>query len=65
MRGQLLPYAIYVPAAAQPSAGWGATLLLHSLSANYNQFSGSKNQAQFAARGAGSIVFTPSSSSRS
>jgi hypothetical protein len=60
MRGQLLPYAIYVPAAAQPSAGWGATLLLHSLSANYNQFSGSKNQAQFAARGAGSIVFTPS-----
>jgi hypothetical protein len=60
MRGQLLPYAIDVPAGAQPSGGWGATLLLHSLSANYNQFSGSKNQAQFAARGSGSIVFTPS-----
>ncbi|HEY2572381.1 MAG TPA: hypothetical protein VGI27_12965 [Solirubrobacteraceae bacterium] len=60
MRGQLLPYAINVPAGSQPSAGWGATLLLHSLSANYNQFSGSKNQAQFAARGGGSIVFTPS-----
>jgi hypothetical protein len=60
MRGQLLPYAIDVPSGAQPSGGWGATLLLHSLSANYNQFSGSKNQSQFSARGAGSIVFTPS-----
>lgn len=60
MRGQLLPYAIYVPSGSEPSAGWGATLLLHSLSANYNQFTGSKNQSQFAARGAGSIVFTPS-----
>ena len=60
MRGQLLPYAIYVPSGSQPTAGWGATLLLHSLSANYNQFAGSKNQAQFAARGGGSVVFTPS-----
>jgi hypothetical protein len=60
MRGQLLPYAIYVPAGAAPGAGWGATLLLHSLSANYNQFEGTKNQSEFAARGGGSIVFTPS-----
>lgn len=60
MRGQLLPYAIYVPSTSEPSAGWGATLLLHSLSANYNQFAGSKNQSQFAARGAGSITLTPS-----
>ncbi|HEY4824489.1 MAG TPA: hypothetical protein VIH49_05515, partial [Solirubrobacteraceae bacterium] len=60
MRGQLLPYAIYIPSGAQPSAGWGATLLLHSLSANYNQFAGTKNQSEFAARGQGSIVFTPS-----
>jgi hypothetical protein len=60
MRGQLLPYAIYVPGAAAPAGGWGATLLLHSLSANYNQFEGSRNQSQFAARGPGSIVFTPS-----
>ncbi len=60
MRGQLLPYAIDVPSGTQPSAGWGATLLLHSLSANYNQFAGTKNQSQFAARGSGSIVFTPS-----
>jgi hypothetical protein len=60
MRGQLLPYAIYVPSGSEPGLGWGATLLLHSLSANYNQFAGSKNQSQFAARGGGSIVFTPS-----
>jgi pimeloyl-ACP methyl ester carboxylesterase len=60
MRGQLLPYAIYVPSGTQPSSGWGATLLLHSLSANYNQFSGTKNQSEFANRGSGSIVFTPS-----
>jgi hypothetical protein len=60
MRGQLLPYAIYVPAGTAPSTGWGATLLLHSLSANYNQFEGTKNQSEFANRGAGSIVFTPS-----
>lgn len=60
MRGQLLPYAIYVPSGSQPAAGWGATLLLHSLSANYNQFEGTKNQSEFANRGSGSIVFTPS-----
>jgi hypothetical protein len=60
MRGQLLPYAIYVPAGPAPAGGWGLTLLLHSLSANYNQFEGSRNQSQFAARGKGSIVITPS-----
>ncbi|HXB15443.1 MAG TPA: hypothetical protein VNV44_06830 [Solirubrobacteraceae bacterium] len=60
MRGQLLPYAIYVPSGPAPSQGWGLTLLLHSLSANYNQFSGTKNQAEFADRGQGSIVITPS-----
>jgi hypothetical protein len=60
MRGQLLPYAIYIPGGSVPAGGWGTTLLLHSLSANYNQFEGSKNQAQFAARGSGSIVITPS-----
>jgi len=60
MRGQLLPYAIYVPSGATPSQGWGLTLLLHSLSANYNQFSGTKNQSEFAARGQGSVVITPS-----
>jgi hypothetical protein len=60
MRGQLLPYAIDVPSATPPAGGYGLTLLLHSLSANYNQFEGSKNQSEFAQRGAGSIVITPS-----
>ncbi len=60
MRGQLLPYAIYVPSGPAPAGGFGLTLLLHSLSANYNQFAGSHNQSQFANRGTGSIVITPS-----
>ncbi|MEA2214941.1 MAG: hypothetical protein QOK19_502 [Solirubrobacteraceae bacterium] len=60
LRGQLQPYAIYVPSGPTPASGYGLTLLLHSLSANYNQFSGSRNQSQFSARGPGSIVITPS-----
>lgn len=60
LRGQLQPYAIYVPSGPTPPQGWGLTLLLHSLSANYNQFAGSRNQSEFAARGQGSIVITPS-----
>ena len=57
--GRLQPYAIYVPAGRGPAAGWGLTLLLHSLSANYNQYTGTRNQAQFANRPAPSIVITP------
>jgi hypothetical protein len=60
MRGQLLPYAIYVPSGPPPSAGFGLTLLLHSLSANYNQYEGSHNQSEFANRAPGAIVITPS-----
>jgi hypothetical protein len=60
LRGQLQPYAVYVPSGPEPAGGWGLTLLLHSLSANYNQFSGSRNQSQFGNRGEGSIVITPS-----
>jgi hypothetical protein len=60
MVGQLQPYAIYVPDGPKPERGWGMTLLLHSLSANYNQYSASKNQSQLALRGEGSIVVTPS-----
>jgi hypothetical protein len=60
MRGALQPYAVYLPSGPVPAGGWGTTLLLHSLSANYNQFAGSKNQSQFAARGPGAIVVTPS-----
>jgi S-formylglutathione hydrolase FrmB len=58
--GQLQPYAIYVPRKPRPARGYGLTLLLHSLSANYNQYSASKNQSQLGERGPGSIVVTPS-----
>ncbi len=57
--GQLQPYAVYVPKQARPAGGYGLTLLLHSLSTNYNQFTGSRNQSQFGERGPGSIVITP------
>jgi hypothetical protein len=57
--GQLQPYAIYVPPGPVPRGGYGLTLLLHSLSANYNQFTGSRNQSQFANRAHPSIVITP------
>jgi hypothetical protein len=59
MVGQLQPYAIYVPRKPQPGAGYGLTLLLHSLSANYNQYATSNNQSQIGERNAGSIVITP------
>ncbi len=58
--GQLQPYALYVPKGPAPRTGYGLTLLLHSLSANYNQYSTSANQKQLARRGVGSIVITPS-----
>ena len=59
LRGRLQPYAIYVPKTPTPSGGYGLTLLLHSLGANYNQFGDSRNQSQFGERGPGSIVITP------
>ncbi|MEA2167844.1 MAG: hypothetical protein QOF76_1144 [Solirubrobacteraceae bacterium] len=57
--GQLQPYALFVPAKRPPLRGFGFTLLLHSLSANYNQYLGSKNQSQIGNRAQGSIVATP------
>ncbi|HEX8074835.1 MAG TPA: hypothetical protein VF545_07625 [Thermoleophilaceae bacterium] len=57
--GQLQPYALYVPRKPQPRNGWGMTLLPHSLSANYNQYSDSRNQSELGERGAGSLVLTP------
>jgi hypothetical protein len=57
--GNLQPYAIYVPKKPQPANGYGLSLLLHSLSANYNQYADSRNQSQVGERGAGSIVVTP------
>ncbi len=59
--GRLQPYAIYVPPAPAPApaSGYGLTLLLHSLSANYNQYLGTRNQSQFGDRPQPSIVITP------
>ncbi len=65
MQGQLQPYALYVPQGARPAGGYGFTLLLHSLSANYNQYTASNNQLQVAASGTqnadaySSLVATP------
>ena len=58
LRGRLQPYALYVPTKRGPD-GYGLTLLLHSLGANHNQFTGSRNQSQWGERGSGSLVVTP------
>lgn len=58
--GRLLPYSVYVPDKPRPKRGYGLTLLLHSLGANYNQFADSNNQSLIGERGPGSIVITPS-----
>src|SRR5690242_9599478 len=58
-QGNLQPYAVYIPAGHPHAGGYGMTLLLHSLSANYNQYYGSRNQSQFADRANPSIVITP------
>jgi hypothetical protein len=58
-QGRLQPYAIYIPKKPMPTRGYGLTLLLHSLSANYNQYLGTRNQSQFGERGPGSVVITP------
>jgi hypothetical protein len=57
--GQLQSYALYVPKKPQPAGGYGLTLLLHSLSGNYNQYSASRNQSELGERGTGSLVLTP------
>lgn len=57
--GPLQSYAVYVPAGRAPAAGWGLTLMPHSLSANYNQYLGTTNQAEIGDRATGSVVVTP------
>jgi hypothetical protein len=59
LRGNLQPYAVYIPHKPAPRAGYGLTLLLHSLDSNFNQFLSNNNQSQFGERGDGSIVITP------
>lgn len=59
LRGQLQPYALYLPEQEAPREGYGFTLLLHSLSAAYNQYTATANQRQFGERSRGHIVATP------
>ncbi len=58
-QGNLQPFAVYIPPGGKPATGYGMTLLLHSLSANYNQYIGSRNQSEFGDRANPSIVITP------
>ena len=60
-QSRLQPYAIYIPRKPRPAAGYGMTLLIHSLSAMYNQYLGTRNMSEFAQRGPGSIVITTES----
>jgi pimeloyl-ACP methyl ester carboxylesterase len=57
-RGQLQPYALYVPVKPMPASGYGLTLLLHSLGGNHNQYLNSRNQSQLGERGVGHLVAT-------
>lgn len=58
IRGQLLPYSIYIPQQVAPADGYGLTVLPHALSANYNQHLGSRHAKQLGDRGTGTIVIT-------
>lgn len=58
--GPLQAYTVYVPRGPKPAMGWGMTLLMHSLSANHNQYAATRNQSQLGERSGGSVVVTPS-----
>ena len=57
--GQLQPYAVYVPERTAPEGGFGFTLLMHSLAANYNQYHATNHQRDLGERGRGYLVATP------
>lgn len=57
-QGQLQPYNLYVPTHFDPDDRYPLTLLLHSLSANYNQYMGTSNQSEFGERETGTLVAT-------
>ena len=54
----LQPYSVYVPVEAPPGGGYPLTLLLHSLSCNYNQFANTRYEKEFGERNGGSLVIT-------
>lgn len=57
--GQLQPYALYVPDRPVPEGGFGFTLLMHSLAANFHQYHATRHQRQLGERGRGYLVATP------
>ena len=57
--GRLQPYSVYVPPLAAPTRGYGLTLLLHSFTENYNEFTGLRYQSELGNIGTGSVVLTP------
>ncbi|HEY3021437.1 MAG TPA: hypothetical protein VGJ32_14665 [Solirubrobacteraceae bacterium] len=57
--GQLQPYALYVPKKSAPAKGFGLVISMHGLSANYNEFLGSREAEEMGERGAGSIFASP------
>ncbi|MDX1589728.1 MAG: glucodextranase DOMON-like domain-containing protein, partial [Oleiphilaceae bacterium] len=59
MVGNLQPYSLYIPEQTAPESGYGLTMLLHALSANYNQYLGSNHAVQLGERSTGSLVATP------
>lgn len=59
MIGQLQPYSIYIPATPPPASGYGLTMMPHALSANLNQYQGSRHAQSLGDRGTGTLVVTP------
>jgi hypothetical protein len=57
--GELQPYEIYIPPKPPGPKGYGITIDLHGCGNPYTLEYGDARQEQLAARGTGSIVFTP------
>ena len=57
-QGRLQPYNLYVPSGFSRDTRYPLTLLLHSLSANYNQYMDTNNQTEFGERDSGTLVAT-------
>ena len=57
-QGRLQPYNLFVPSTYSGDTRLPLTLLLHSLSANYNQYMDTNNQTEFGNRNGGNFVAT-------
>ncbi len=56
---QLQPDALYISRLPRRTTGFGTTVLVHALSANYNQYRNTRHAEQLGDRGAGHITITP------